>query len=85
MSVVILLAGRCWTSVNAIELMDHMSCDGALNGPTYIARDHLGIPPDESVLYNQLNVRQVKETLWSTNHAPATVISMNDRCCLTND
>lgn len=82
MSVVILLAGRCWTSVNAIELMDHMSCDGALNGPTYISRDHLGIPPDESVLYNQLNVRQMKETLWSTNHSPATVISMNDKCSL---
>ena len=74
MSVVILLTGRIWTSVSATELNDHLSTDGLLTGPTYIARDQVGIPPEESQLYKFLSARMIKEKVWSTNYAPATVI-----------
>ncbi|CAG2169072.1 unnamed protein product [Oppiella nova] len=74
MSVVILLTGRIWTSVSATELQDHIGCDGLLNGPTYIARDQVGIPPEESQLYKYLNARMIKEKVWSTNLPAATVI-----------
>ncbi|XP_054157390.1 uncharacterized protein LOC128955742 [Oppia nitens] len=74
MSVVILLTGRIWTSVSATELNDHIGFDGLLTGPTYIARDQVGIPPDESQLYKCINARMVKEKVWSTNLPPATVM-----------
>ena len=34
----------------------------------------MGIPPEESQLYKYLNARMIKEKVWSTNSAPATVI-----------
>ena len=74
MSVVILLSSRIWTSVSATELNDHPSNDGLLTGPTWIARDQVGIPPEENNLYKYLNARMVKEKVWSTQYPPATII-----------
>lgn len=47
MSVIILLAGRSWTSVQNTDLDDHLANDGCLNGPTYIARDQIPLTQDD--------------------------------------
>lgn len=75
MSVIILLAGRSWTSVQNTDLDDHLVNDGCLNGPTYIARDQIPLDPDDFELFKCLNAHQINEKTWSTKSTPASVIA----------
>ncbi|XP_027199142.1 uncharacterized protein LOC113793327 [Dermatophagoides pteronyssinus] len=75
MPVVLIATDRTWTSVNATELNDHILNDGIFEGPTFIARDEFGIPPDETFLYKSLNAHLVRDQTFSTNLKAATVLS----------
>ncbi|KAI1289825.1 hypothetical protein HDE_08614 [Halotydeus destructor] len=75
MSVVILLSGRSWTSVQNTDLDDHLANDGALNGPVYIARDQMPLTADDFQLFKYLNARQINEKTWSCKDTPATIIA----------
>ncbi|KAH9408025.1 hypothetical protein TYRP_011678 [Tyrophagus putrescentiae] len=75
MPVVVICTNRTWTSVNATELNDNILNDGIFQGPTYITRDELGIPPDENGLYNGLSVHSVRDQTYSTRLKVATVLS----------
>lgn len=75
MPVVLVVTNRTWTSVNATELNDHILNDGIFEGPTYITRDELGIPPTEMHLYKSLNVHHVRDQTFSTGQKAATVLS----------
>lgn len=75
MPVVLIVTSRTWTSVNATELNDHILNDGVFEGPTYITRDELGIPPGEMNLYKSLNVHCVRDQTYSTSLKVATVLS----------
>lgn len=75
MSVIILLSGRSWTSVQNTDLDDHLAKDGCLCGPTYIARDRIPLTPDEFQLFKVLNARQMNEVTWSSQDTPAQVIA----------
>ena len=75
MSVIILLSGRSWTSVQNTDLDDHLVKDGCLCGPTYIARDRIPLTPDEFQLFKVLNARQLNEVTWSSQDTPAQVIA----------
>lgn len=84
MPVVLVVTDRTWTSVNATELNDHILNDGIFEGPTFITRDELGIPPDETFLYKSLNVHHVRDQTYSTNLKVATVLSKcNHKIILT--
>ena len=75
MPVVIVATNRTWTSVNAVELNDHVLNDGIFEGPTYISRDELGVPPDEMNLYKSLGLHCIRNQTYSTSLTAATVLS----------
>lgn len=75
MSVIILLSGRSWTSVQNTDLDDHLAMDGTLNGPTYIARDNIPLLNEDFQLFKYLNARQLNEKTWTCKDTPASIIS----------
>lgn len=75
MSIIILLSGRSWTSVENTDLDDILAKDSCLCGPTYIARDRIPLTPDEFNLFKVLNACQLNELTWSSPDTPAQVIA----------
>ena len=80
MSVMILLAGRSWTSVENTDLDDHLSNDSSLNGSTFIARDTIPLTSEDFQLFKFLNARQINKKTWSCNDTPATIIAKLYSC-----
>lgn len=74
-SVIILLTGRSWTSVQCNELDDHLINDGSLNGPTYVALDSMPLTQDDFQLFTYLNARQIGDKIWQSKDTPATLIA----------
>ena len=74
-SVVILLSGRSWTSVQSSDLDDHLYNDSTLNGPVYIALDSIPLTAEDFQMFSYLNARQVGEKLWTSKDTPASLIA----------
>ena len=54
MSVIVLLSGRSWTSVQNTDLDDHLTNDGSLNGPTYLSRDSIPLNAEDFQVANHV-------------------------------
>lgn len=74
-SVIILLSGRSWTSVQSEDLDDHLINDSSINGPVYVALDNLPMTSEDFQMFSYINARQVNEKLWTSKETPASLIA----------